>query len=88
MTQSRREFARALACTGLLVAAADFAEGQTEPGSRRCSTERTWTAGSSSGGVGPGYVVEGDRMVCPPDGGGNFFTEKEYANFVLRLEFK
>src|SRR5512143_2538929 len=40
------------------------------------------------GGTGAGYNVEGDRIVCPPDGGGNLFTEKEYANFVLRLEFK
>ena len=40
------------------------------------------------GGVGPGYVVRDGAIVCPPDGGGNLFTEKEYANFVLRLEFK
>ena len=40
------------------------------------------------GGTGPGYVVEEDRIVCPADGGGNLFTQKEYANFVLRLEFK
>jgi len=40
------------------------------------------------GGVGPGYLVDGDRIVCPADGGGNLFTVKEYANFVLRLEFK
>jgi hypothetical protein len=40
------------------------------------------------GGVGPGYVVENGTIVCPPDGGGNLFTEKAYANFVLRFEFK
>lgn len=40
------------------------------------------------GGTGPGYLIEGDRIVCPPNGGGNLFTEKEYGNFVLRLEFK
>jgi hypothetical protein len=40
------------------------------------------------GGVGPGYVVEDGKIVCPRDGGGNLFTEKEYANFILRLEFK
>ncbi|MBM3775709.1 MAG: DUF1080 domain-containing protein [Acidobacteria bacterium] len=37
---------------------------------------------------GSGYQVEGARLVCPADGGGNLFTEKEYANFVLRFEFK
>jgi hypothetical protein len=40
------------------------------------------------GGKGRGYVVENGVLVCPADGGGNLFTEKEYANFVLRFEFK
>jgi hypothetical protein len=40
------------------------------------------------GGKGPGYVVENGVLVCPADGGGNLFTEKEYANFILRFEFK
>jgi len=40
------------------------------------------------GGKGRGYVVENGVIVCPADGGGNLFTEKEYANFVLRFEFK
>ncbi len=33
-----------------------------------------------------GYAVENGTMVCKP--GGNLFTEKQYANFVLRFEFK
>jgi hypothetical protein len=37
---------------------------------------------------GSGYVVENGAIVCPSDGGGNLFTQKEYANFVLRFEFK
>jgi 3-keto-disaccharide hydrolase len=40
------------------------------------------------GGHGPGYVVSDRTIVCPKDGGGNLFTEQEYANFVLRFEFK
>lgn len=40
------------------------------------------------GGKGSGYVVENGILVCPADGGGNLFTEKEYANFVLRFEFR
>jgi len=39
-------------------------------------------------GHGPGYVVKDGTIVCPADGGGNLFTEKEYANFVFRFEFK
>jgi hypothetical protein len=37
---------------------------------------------------GPGYVVENGVIVCPADGGGNLFTEREYANFVLRFEYR
>ena len=40
------------------------------------------------GGKGSGYVVENGILVCPADGGSNLFTEKEYANFVLRFEFR
>lgn len=39
------------------------------------------------GGRGPGYVVEEGKIVCPADGGGNLFTDKEYGNFVFRFEF-
>jgi hypothetical protein len=35
-----------------------------------------------------GYKVEDGAIVCDKDGGGNIFTEGEYANFVLRFEFK
>ncbi|MDQ6706568.1 MAG: DUF1080 domain-containing protein, partial [Acidobacteriota bacterium] len=38
-------------------------------------------------GHGPGYVPRDGKIVCPADGGGNLFTEKEYANFVFRFEF-
>lgn len=40
------------------------------------------------GGRGPGYIVENGVIVCPPEGGGNLFTVKEYADFVLRLEWR
>jgi hypothetical protein len=40
------------------------------------------------GGKGRGYLVENGVLVCPADGGGNLFTEKEYADFVLRFEFR
>jgi len=37
---------------------------------------------------GPGYAVKDGNLVCPKDGGGNFFTVKEFANFVFRFEFR
>jgi hypothetical protein len=39
------------------------------------------------GGHGPGYIVENGKIVCPADGGGNLFTEKEFGNFAFRFEF-
>ena len=37
---------------------------------------------------GDGYGVKDGVIYCARGGGGNLFTEKEYANFVLRFEFK
>ena len=40
-------------------------------------------------GHGPGYVPgAGGVLTCPTDGGGNLFTEREYSDFHLKLEFK
>ncbi|MGI8980031.1 MAG: 3-keto-disaccharide hydrolase [Pirellulaceae bacterium] len=40
------------------------------------------------GGTGA-YEVKDEAIVCLKDGkGGNLYTEKEYANFVFRFEFK
>ena len=39
-------------------------------------------------GKGPGYVVKNGVIVCPAEGGGNLFTDKEYSNFILRFEFR
>lgn len=40
------------------------------------------------GKEGRGYIVENGLLECPAGGGGNLFTEKEYADFVFRFEFK
>ncbi len=39
-------------------------------------------------GRGAGYIVENNSIVCPEDGGGNLYSEKEYANFILRLDWR
>lgn len=44
-----------------------------------------WTL---TGGKGPGYVAQDGVLVCPADGGGNLWTDKEYGDFVLRFDFK
>lgn len=46
-----------------------------------------WTLVSKQD-VGRGYVVENGMLVCPADGGGNLLTEKDFANFVFRFEFR
>jgi hypothetical protein len=37
---------------------------------------------------GPGFLVQNGTIVCPLEGGQKLMTEKEYANFVFRFEFK
>ena len=39
-------------------------------------------------GHGQGYLVEDGKIVCPVDGGGNLLTDREYGDFILRLEYK
>jgi hypothetical protein len=38
--------------------------------------------------VGEGYRVKDGVIYCDAANGGNLFTEKQYDNFVLKLEFK
>ncbi|MDX1980632.1 MAG: DUF1080 domain-containing protein [Bryobacteraceae bacterium] len=49
------------------------------------STTNGWTLVK---GQGPGYVPKDGILVCPADGGGNLYTEKEYANFIFRYEYR
>ena len=74
-------------CLGLLLVAG-FAAGQADPGFKPLFNGKNLDGWKLVGATGPGYLVQEGKIVCPSDGGGNLFTEKEYANFVLRLEFK
>jgi len=35
-----------------------------------------------------GYYVEDGMIICKKESGGNLFTNKEYSDFILRLEYK
>ena len=59
-----------------------------EPGFTPLFDGKTLNGWQLSGKHGTGYVVEDGMIVCPPDGGGNLLTEKEYGNFVLRFEYR
>jgi len=37
---------------------------------------------------GEGYSVRDGAIVCAENGGGNLLSEREFSNFILRLEFK
>ena len=72
-------------CLLLFSAAAAVAD---EPGFVPLLDGKTLKGWTLVHGRGPGYVPENGLLVCPADGGGNLYTEKEYANFVFRFEFK
>ncbi len=40
------------------------------------------------GGVGPGYLPLNGILICPKEGGGDLVTQKEYADFVFRFDFR
>lgn len=61
---------------------------QDEPGFVKLFNGKNLDGWVLSGGKGRGYIVEDGKLVCPADGGGNLFAEKEYSNFVFRFEFK
>ncbi len=61
---------------------------QVEAGFEPLFNGRDLTGWKLVRGRGPGYIVEKGVLVCPEVGGGNLFTEKEYANFVLRLDWR
>ena len=69
----------------LLLAAAAFG---ADPGFQSLFNGKTLDGWTLVGGKGRGYVVENGILVCPADGGGNLFTEREFSNFVLRFEFR
>jgi hypothetical protein len=70
------------------VVAGGVALAQGEPGFQPLFDGKTLKGWVLVGGRGTGYVVEDGAIVCPKEGGGNLYTEKEYANFIVRMEFR
>ena len=70
----------------LLLAATNLAGA--EPGFVRLFDGKTLKGWTLVGGKGPGYLVEKGLLVCPAGCNGNLFTEKQYANFIFRFEFR
>jgi len=74
--------------SALLAAALSVSANGAEPGFVSLFDGKTLNGWQIVGQKGSGYVVEDGLLVCPADGGGNLFTIKEYANFILRFEFR
>lgn len=72
----------------LYFAAAVLAASAAEPGFTTLFNGKDLAGWKLVGKEGRGYIVENGLLECPADGGGNLFTEKEYANFIFRFEFK
>lgn len=82
---------RTLGALAALVAVASFAAAQgpdAEAGFVPLFDGKTLAGWRLIDGRGPGYIVRDGTIECPKDGGGNLFTEQEYANFVLRFDFR
>ncbi len=60
----------------------------TEPGFVPLFDGKSLEGWTAVGKVGQGYVVENGLLICPAEGGGNLFTHREYADFILRFEFR
>jgi hypothetical protein len=71
-----------------LLLACQFAPAADEAGFTPLFDGKTLTGWKLVGGHGPGYVVQDNKIVCPADGGGNLFTEKEFSDFAFRFEFR
>jgi hypothetical protein len=71
-----------------LVIVSTMAVAAEEPGFQTLFDGKSLDGWKLMGGHGPGYVVENGLLVCPAEGGGNLFTQKEYSNFVFRFDFR
>ena len=83
---SRMKYLLATAAAAALVSA--NATAKPEAGFTSLFDGQTLNGWTLVGKHGDGYGVTNGVIYCALGGGGNLFTEKEYSDFVLRLEFK
>jgi hypothetical protein len=79
---------RSFVCAAALLSAASLGLSAEEPGFTALFDGSTLNGWVLVGGHGPGYIAQDEMIVCPKEGGGNLFTEKTFANFIFRFEFK
>jgi hypothetical protein len=88
---ARTRLAPSVACVVVVTMATVFGQ---EPGFTPLFNGKDltgWVYGTRKGApnkTGKGYQVEDGVLFTTKEDGGNLFTEKEYANFILRFEFK
>lgn len=79
---------RPLAVVFISLAALTYCTPSSEPGFVSLFDGKTLQGWTLLGKTGEGYVVEDGKIVLPPGGGGNLFSEREFTDFVLRFEFR
>lgn len=86
--QRRKQFAKTLLAVPVLFLISLHAADDPEKGFVPLFDGKTLNGWKLLGKTGAGYLVQDGKIVCPPNGGGNLLTEKEYTDFILRFEFK
>ena len=69
-------------------AAPEAVETKAEPEFVSLFDGKTLAGWTLQGKKGDGYVVKDGAIAVPSHGGGSLMTEKEYADFVFRFEFR
>lgn len=80
--------ARIFSIASAIFLSAATAMAAVEAGFTQLFNGKDLTGWKLIGKTGQGYIVENGVIVCPKNGGGNLYTEKEYADFIFRFEFK
>ncbi|HEY6168872.1 MAG TPA: DUF1080 domain-containing protein [Verrucomicrobiae bacterium] len=88
MKKSIRSIASSLIAAGLFAGCATTEYSGSETGFVSLFNGKDLTGWTLVGKKGEGYGVKDGAIYCARGGGGNLLTDKQYANFILRFEFK